>query len=160
MNKFLRVLMLPVVLSCGVAVLPGCGGGNSGFINSPSRFAGTYSGTFSGATTQNSPQPGVPVSGTFVAVSDRNGNLTGTLSQPGVGVFPLSGTIDSDGRLSATAAVGTNQLATLRGTAVKSSNGYTLSGTFTTDFGTTTVVSGTVAGTRTSVSTTSNAKKS
>lgn len=153
MNKLIRVLVLPVLLSTGVALLPGCGGGGSGIANTPARFAGAYQGTFSGKTTQKSPQPGVPVAGTFTAISDQSGTLSGTLVQPGIGSFPLTGTIANDGTLFATATVGTSQQATLRGNVANKSGVYTITGTFTTDYGNTTVVSGTVNGTRTSTST-------
>jgi hypothetical protein len=157
MNKLIRILALPALLSTGVALLPGCGGGNSGIsTTTPARFAGTYNGTFSGTTTSKSPQPGVAVTGTFTAISDQNGILSGTLVQPGVGSFPLTGTIGNNGALLASATVGTSQVATLRGTVANKSGGYIISGTFTTNFGTTTVVSGTVTGTRTSTSTVSS----
>jgi len=132
MNKLIRILALPALLSTGVALLPGCGGGNSGIsTTTPARFAGT-------------------------AISDQNGILSGTLVQPGVGSFPLTGTIGNNGALLASATVGTSQVATLRGTVANKSGGYIISGTFTTNFGTTTVVSGTVTGTRTSTSTVSS----
>ncbi len=141
-------MSLCVVLAGGAATVAGCGGGDSFSQTDVRRFAGTYNGTFTGVLMAPSPGAGQTVGGTFTAVVDNQGNVTGSVTQPGVGQFPVTGTVTSDGRVNVVAQPSANQTSTLSGTAVASGGQATLSGTFTTVNSGFTVVSGTFTGTR------------
>jgi hypothetical protein len=153
MHKFVRFLTLSAVVAGGAASLPGCG---SGFNDSQpnlsqtqvARFAGTYNGTFTGVIAAGLPGAGQTVGGTFTAVVDSQGNVTGSVSQPGIGQFPASGTVTSDGRITVVAQPGSGQRSTLTGNATANGNGFTLAGSFTTVSNGVTAVSGTFTGTR------------
>lgn len=153
MKTSLRVCL---ALACvgAVTALPGCGGGSSFFSTNVSQYAGTYFGTFSGVTAQGAPGAGQTVSGTFTAVADSAGKVTGSFTQSGLGTFPSTGTISPSGAITVTALIG-NQTASLNGKiTLGSGNQGTVSGIFTTtQQGTTgqigmTLVRGTFSGTR------------
>ncbi|MBV9470950.1 MAG: hypothetical protein JO316_22010 [Abitibacteriaceae bacterium] len=134
--KWQHLIAVAVCVLPTAVLVPGCGGGGSGsgLINNPSPsfpYAGHYTGTFTGQG----------IHGSFDANVDQNGKLTGTAQQqelPGV-TFPATGTIDRNGKVTATVTAnapvgpgGTSStlVSTLTGNAVTNNGITTLSGTF------------------------------
>ena len=144
--KKLTCVVLPLVLACGVAILPGCSGGSSGFGSNQgnvSRFAGTYSGTFTGVIQPGLEDAGQTVTGTFTATADENGNIT-TLNRT---MGAATDTFSRSGRVEVTATLPDGTTSTLSGKADNAS-GTTVSGSFTTKAGSTVLVKGTFVGSR------------
>lgn len=147
--KFVRFALLSVTLASGAAALTGCSGGGGSSSSIPThgigRFIGTYRGKFTGVVAPGIPGAGSPVSGTFTAIIGDHGNLTGTLKQSGFPDAPITGTIDTDGQINATADLSSGQVATLNGNLVLSSGVYVITGTFVTTSGGVTLVTGTIS---------------
>lgn len=148
MLKFVRFALLSVTLASGAAVLTGCSGSGSSSFRAPAgveRFAGTYTGTFTGVISPGVPGAGSTVGGTFTAVINRQGNISGTLSQPGFPNLPITGTINDDGKINASANLTSGQVSTLTAELTLSNGGYDIDGTFVTKAGNVTVVTGTIS---------------
>lgn len=148
MRQFLRVL-LPVVLFCGIAtvILPGCGGGSSGLSSqgSVADYQGNYAGTYTGLVQPGLEGAGSTVGGTFTATIAQDGTVTGTVTQPGAGTFPASGTVDRNGNVVITAPSSATENSTLTGKITNRKTGA-LAGTFTTTSGGVKAVVGTFEG--------------
>lgn len=128
MNNLLRISFWGTPLVVSALLFSGCSGGRS---SSPSAsvFAGDYNGNFLGRTLQ-----GDFVNGSVDGIVSRDGRFEGTISQPGLGSFPATGTVDSAGNVNAT-ATGNGFTSDFTGKVTRTNGVNAIEGTFSTNQG-------------------------
>jgi len=145
MKNFLR-LGVALSLAGAVVALPGCGGGGGNSIPvDVSQYAGTYNGTFSGVVSQGFPYAGQTVTGTFSAIADSAGNVTGTFTQADIGTQSASGRVSAGGKIFVTAPYN-GTTATLTGSITGNAGILSASGSFTTTQGPAVIIRGSFSG--------------
>jgi len=98
----------------------------------PNPFAGTYNGSFTGTGSSTG------LNGTFTAIADNNGSITGVVTQPGLGTYTATGVVSRSGDMLilAVGALPGNPpqqfVSLLEGTATRNNNVVTASGRFET----------------------------